>query len=577
MHLRQSALLLAVSGILSFGQLTMDQKISDFQYTAGVYAKRYAPYEWKRDGFGFDLLDIAPWLDRVRATKNDLDFYDVTSLYVASLNDAHDRYTLPSNFVATLNFTADIYDAKLLVDSVNRQRLPAAEFPFLSGYELVSIDGVDAQKLLDSLARYSVYANPRSTRRGATALLTTRSQRTIASAPNVPEISTVVFRRPDGNLESYRIPWAKTGVPLTSVGKYHTPQRVGESAMTNSRVRLAEDDREDTQPPAGPVYSQVLRRLQNYQIPDTSTVGLGSVLPVFAASLPDSFVQRLGKSFTDPFFSGVFESSGFKIGFIRIPSFSPAVGTDAAVTAFQKEIAFFKANTDGLVIDEMHNGGGDGGYTNQLLSFLMPSTWRIILAEVRATSEWVAAVSSELELAKATGAPQNIVDLYQGIRDEMIAANRVMHGRTKAIPLDDVTVDRDPAKDGKGALLAYTKPLMVLVDEFSASAAEIFAATIQDNGRGPLFGWRTMGAGGSVESWWSGSYSLGVISVTESLLGRQNPLVTSDYPASPYIENIGVRPDIQVDYMTADNLSNSGKAFVDAFTAAMVDHIQGSR
>ena len=77
------------------------------------------------------------------------------------------------------------------------------------------------------------------------------------------------------------------------------------------------------------------------------------------------------------------------------------------------------------------------------------------------------------------------------------------------VPLDDVTLDRQPLTDSQGNLLAYTKPLIVLTDEMSASGAEVFAAGIQDNGRGRLVGWRTMGAGGSVEAWEAGSYSLG--------------------------------------------------------------------
>ena len=48
------------------------------------------------------------------------------------------------------------------------------------------------------------------------------------------------------------------------------------------------------------------------------------------------------------------------------------------------------------------------------------------------------------------------------------------------------------------AAVSYTKPLMVLTDEFSASGADMFPAIIQSNNRGPLFGMRTMGAGGSV-------------------------------------------------------------------------------
>jgi C-terminal processing protease CtpA/Prc len=126
-------------------------------------------------------------------------------------------------------------------------------------------------------------------------------------------------------------------------------------------------------------------------------------------------------------------------------------------------------------------------------------------------------------------------------------------------------------------VIAYTKPLLVLVDDMSASAADAFAATIQDNTRGPLFGWRTMGAGGNVEAWEAGSYSLGITTVTESLMIRKNVIVTPEYTPAPYVENIGVRPDIVVDYMTSDNLTQKGKPFVDAFTAAIVAQIQGGK
>jgi hypothetical protein len=570
-------LLLALVAIVSHAQLTMDQKVSDFQALAGLYAKRYGPYEWKRDALGVDLFNIAPWLAQVQATKNDLDFYEVMQQYVASLNDAHDVYELPSAFQASLNFTVDIYDGKLLVDFINRSRLPAAEFGFVTGYELVSIDGQDSQKQLDGLLRYEIAANPRSTRRLAAQLLTLRPQVLMPHAADVPEISVVLFRRPDGNMESYRIPWAKSGLLLTNVGRYTTP---GLNLLTtlSGRRRIPKVGPPDVPPVPDetPDYLQVLNRLQNCRLPDKAVNGFGAQAPVFAASLPSSFVLRQGKSGLDPFYSGVFSAGGHTIGFIRIPSYSPT-STTAALTAFQNEIAFFQANTEGLVVDEMRNPGGSVSYLNAIVSYLMPSKWRSIAFELRASSEWVVAISSSLVSATAQGAPQNILDLLQAIKDEIVAANGAMRGRTKPIPLDDVTIDRDPATDAKGNMIAYTKPLIVLVDEMSASGGDAFAATIQDNARGPLLGWRTMGAGGNVEAWEAGTYSLGITTVTESLMNRKTAIVTAEYPAAPYVENIGVRPEIVVDYMTADNLNQKGKPFVDAFVAAIVAQIQAKK
>ena len=59
-------------------------------------------------------------------------------------------------------------------------------------------------------------------------------------------------------------------------------------------------------------------------------------------------------------------------------------------------------------------------------------------------------------------------------------------------------------------------------------------------------------------------------SVTRSLAVRAQPVVTAEYPTTAYIENVGVRPETVLDFMTTDNLLNHGKGFVDAFTAAAV-------
>ena len=334
------------------------------------------------------------------------------------------------------------------------------------------------------------------------------------------------------------------------------------------------DDEENAD--AFPVYMKPLLQLWNCKLPDRGVNGFGAVSPIFASSMPAGFTQRLGQKSADIFYSGTFDSAGLKIGYIRIPSFGVS-STTSATNTFLSEMAFFEQNTDGLVIDVMRNPGGSVSYLNRLLALVMPTTWRSIAFEVRATSDWVASISSSLESAKAQDAPLATINGLQAIKDAIVAANRAKRGRTAPIPLDDVVIDRSPAKDATGKVIAYDKPIVLLIDELTASAGDAFAATMQDNARGVLVGWRTMGAGGNVVGWEAGSYSLGTISVTQSLMNRKNAVVTSDYPAAPYVENIGVRPEIEIDYMTRDNLLQNGKPFVDAFVAATVDYIQKTR
>lgn len=49
---------------------------------------------------------------------------------MASLNDAHDYIAFPTLFSASLGFSVDIYDGKVLIDAINRTTLPASQYPF---------------------------------------------------------------------------------------------------------------------------------------------------------------------------------------------------------------------------------------------------------------------------------------------------------------------------------------------------------------------------------------------------------------------------------------------------------------
>src|SRR5260370_25981823 len=101
------------AGLVS-AQLTPDQRAFDFQGIAALYAKRYAPLDWKKQAFHFDLMDIKPWLQRVNNAKDDLEFFEIEAEYVASLQDTHSHFSMTSSFVASLGITLDIYDGPVI-------------------------------------------------------------------------------------------------------------------------------------------------------------------------------------------------------------------------------------------------------------------------------------------------------------------------------------------------------------------------------------------------------------------------------------------------------------------------------
>lgn len=550
-------ILLLLAAMPAFGQLTQDQKVSDFTSLAALYSKRYAPLDWKQTLFGVNALNISSWLDRVRGTATDLDFYELLVEYVSNFQDGHDAYLLPSNFIAQLGMSVDVYDNKVLIEALARSVLPRALFPFDVGDELVSVDGVAVESLLQSFAKYARYGNDRSTRRAAANRITIRQQSRMPHVGDLGDSAIVEIRRASGTLETYTIPWLKSGLPLKQIDPVPTPQ-------ARRVVMESETERQDP----------LLFELQHSADPNpTGLLNYGSLQPVF--TLPQNFVRRLGTGF-DSFLSGTYSSGDNRIGYIRIPNYDPADST-LALTQFAGEIAYMQANTDGMVIDETRNNGGQLCFGESILTYLIPSTFTPVGYEVRATREYLEAFALRLDAAKLSG-NQTLIAQYQTLYDAVAEASAASRGRSKPVPLCGPVFDRTEAKDRSGKPLAYTKPLVMLIDEFSVSTADSVPAMFQDAGRGLLVGWRTNGMGGgnslNTNRWQVGTYSEGDTGMTISLMSRPKTVTVPGYPATNYIENVGVQPDIPLDYMTRSNLMNGGRDFVDAFTAAIVGEIQ---
>jgi len=137
----------------------------------------------------------------------------------------------------------------------------------------------------------------------------------------------------------------------------------------------------------------------------------------------------------------------YKIGVINVPAFyadfNAARAGDANYQSTTRDMRLIldtlkRANVDGIVVDLRENGGGS---LNEAISLtgLFIKTGPVV--QVRDTQDQV-----------------------------------------------DVNKDEDPS-------VAYSGPMAVLVDRFSASASEIFSGAIQDYGRGLIIGTQTYGKG----------------------------------------------------------------------------------
>jgi hypothetical protein len=598
-------LALAPAGL---AQLTPAQKTADFMQLVGLYAKNYAPYELKRDLIGFDLYNVKPWLDQINKSTDDITYYDILTKYVASLQDSHDEFTIPSDFEAWLHMDADIYDGRVLIGFIDRAYLPRAKYPFVLGDEIVSVDGTSAADLVQSFIPYAANGsgNKTSQMRLAAGTIMDRLQFFDPRAAQIGDTATVVVKRQNGNVETYTIPWDKTGTPVVKVGPVPSPQAGAVSRMALNTTESLQTSlarrgprRENPWgiwqgPPAQidpdpvPDYMQAMLKLQygralaplGFSAHRHSAAGIfpfDNPLPLF--NPPAGFKLRLGAKSTDQFISGTFPVGKSTVGYIRIPTMEPP-SFNTALNQFVNETIALQAITDGLVIDVMGNGGGNGCYSQVLGQALIPTTFRGLSFRLRATQNWVASFSSQLVSAQQSGAPAWVIALYGLYLKDVQQALAESRGDTGDLPICSASFDTPPLTDSKGNNLAYTKPIVVLTDNFTLSAAEIFTMFLQDSKRATIFGTRTDGGGGNVVSFDATDYSEGSTRITESLITRAQPVATPGFPAGPYsifYDSQGIYPDIIADYATLDNLLNHGTTFVQGFSAAIANLIAGGK
>jgi C-terminal processing protease CtpA/Prc len=530
----------------------------DFQELVAMFDKDYAFIEWKNQAFGFNGLNLSPWLAQVNAGTGDLSYFDAASLYAASFQDSHTVYLTPTTFYALLGFTVDIYDGKVLIDSIDRTILKASRYPFQVGDELVSVDG---KPVADWIALFTPFVNdasPISRKRTAAGMIVERDQEVYPHATDIGTTATVVINRQNGTPATYTIPWLVYGIPYQSP-LLPDPTLPGPSVVARPAPKRA---------PSPVEAGQLRRRMRVFRAQTARySLGAGDYQPFF--SMPAGFKIHAGTGAYDSLFSGSFQAGGYTIAYIRIPDMDVDSG------AVQSEITYFSKTvpTDGLIFDLMRNPGGDGCTAESIASMLSSQPLLSMQLKERVTFEDLLNIQMALSSDQIYGT-QDDIDFDNRILAAFQSAYSQSRGFTDPISLCGYTNQLTPATNLRGVQIAYTKPVMLLVDEETASAAEVLAGIMQDNQAALLYGMKTNGAGGRVESLPTGSFTEGTIYMARAILIRNTVQSADGLPSQPYIENFGIRPDIADNYMTTDNLTNKGAAFVTGFTNAMVNYIQ---
>jgi carboxyl-terminal processing protease len=151
------------------------------------------------------------------------------------------------------------------------------------------------------------------------------------------------------------------------------------------------------------------------------------------------------------------------------------------------------------------------------------------------------------------GNPGGLLTSSVELADKFVAQGRIVSTRGRSAGED---FDYQAHRAG-----TWRVPLVVLIDENSASASEIFAAAIRDNRRGTLVGQRSFGKGSVQGIFPLGYAGIGVRLTTANFYG----------PNSQPISKVGVEPDIPVQAATGSAEGTQIVGFRGESTAAAGD------
>lgn len=543
-------------------ELTTAQRIADFTHLANLFERNYSGAQWKGELFGVDPKRLEPWLTRIRAAKDDIEYLDICAQWAGQFQDGHVNFLVNSGFSANLGFTVDLYDGKVLIDAVTA--VPSG-FPMAVGDELLSLDDVPMAQVIERFLPYSQSGNPKSSRRIAVNRSINRSQILVPSAHRIGDTARVqIRRRGSGETVTYDIPWRKFGTPLTGIGTVPSPLTLSRTAeerpeslrpedpdhlwgaYTGPRLPRDPNDLTERERATGFAYAE------DAEANAAEITATGRLTPLFDP--PPGFRIRLGTRASDAIFSGTFPVGDATVGFIRIGTFAPASVT-TAVNQFRAEIAEFQNSTSALVIDIMNNNGGSPCYAETLVGHLSSSPFWAAAAWYRASQFWVRNFEQNTAFYRAT-APRGWEPLVTEIYENAMRSAYQKGEYAGVFPVCGASLTALPAD------LIYRKPVVLLTNELSFSAADRFAALFQDAKRGPILGQRTSGLGGSVVTFGAGQFSEAQVRIMVAIAVREKEVAAPDYPPSRFYENVGVRPDIEVEYQTEANLLERGRPFL---------------
>ncbi len=508
-----------------------------------VFAAQYGPGQWKEAHAGWDLdAQIAQAQQKVLANPKMTveQYHDVLRGFFGSMKDFHVSVQFNATAASTLPFTVIGANGHYFIEYIDRNKLPEGTFPFHVGDELVAFGGKSTADVVKQIAAQQGGNTAQTETALASLFLTSRHASSIGDVAQGPVTVTVKPQGSDKPLTRQLI-WDSTPELITDPGSSKT-------------VWTLQAQQDGTLSGKFPFATSMLS-------PVASEIPTPTAANPFGLGGRDSYLPALGKktwtSDPDDLFSAyVYQlPDGRSIGYVRIPSYE-VESADASVAEFAALMKRFQSDTDGLVIDQVNNPGGSIFYMYSLLSMLTDEPLTTPQHHIAITQDDVLSAvqflsaSSGVQTTKQAqqalgGASQEGYPVDYEFFKHMVAYSTFIRDQWKAgKTLTDPTFLDGVDMINPSPNAQFTKPILLLINELDFSGGDFFPATMQDNHRATLFGTRTAGAGGFVNSVkFPNNVGVAGFSMTGSIAVRAD-----HHP----IENLGVAADVQYAPTTAD-------------------------
>lgn len=542
--------------------LTKEEAMDDFRDLVTKIKTLYGPLAYKEQRFGYSFDQITKETEiAVQAARNDAEVFGAFAKLLTKFKDGHVSIKFPSNS----DDKPIGYKIPIMLTPIEKRAIVASIGDELKesdgsyggiaiGDELIQIDGKKPFDLMPIITSYRSLGNDVSDEH----LIKNVLDRPFYITELVPTQAEarLIFQKPDGKTVEKRLLWRmKTEYngfennfvgggkwkdwfiahEILSIDKMGNPQPIFVNDQTQAKFKFVTLKPDET-------------HLKKYGL--------------------DPAKDKVGDIYT-----ALYRYNGKSILLVRQPGYyndDPMTDEESnkwitnQIKAYQAILDQYQELADVLVVDQTHNPGGWLSYAIGFFSIFISEEKPGFVQAMHADRQWIdgfkqMALAADKDLKSE--ASRRLLYYAKVVEDSYNKGQAL----TAPIPMEsDFTL--------KPATFSWKKPMLVLADELAGSCGDIFPMLVKRASVAKIFGQRTMGLGGNVETTQPGLIrSNAEVHLTRGLYTTYRS--DGNYSNADYVENNGVQPDIPYT-LTVDDFRAGMVGYVEEFSKRALEQVR---